>query len=66
MRKFKQKLNQLIADSPEGMDFVCSIDYKAIVQRMFHKHKGYDIVCSDKVPKGEIYFIKYELTKADE
>lgn len=66
MRKFKQKLNQLITDSPEGMEFFCSIDYKAIIQRMFYKYKGYNIVCSDKVPKGEIYFIKYELTKADE
>lgn len=66
MRKFKQKLNQLLINSPEGMDFVCSIDFKQIVERMYYKYKGYDIVCSPKVPKGEIYFIKYDLTKVDE
>jgi len=66
MRKFKQKLNQLLISSPEGMEFFCSSNYKAICERMFYKYKGYNIVCNEKVPKDEIYFIKYELSYINE
>ena len=66
MRKFKQRLNQLLIDNPNGMDFMCSKEFQKHAERMFYKHKGFDIVCSSKVPKGGIYFINYELTPVNE
>ena len=51
MRKFKKTLDHLIEANPEGNDFLCSLDYKKYASILNFTYKGFDIVCSDKVPK---------------
>lgn len=62
MRKFKKTLDHLIEANPEGNDFLCSLDYKKYASILNFTYKGFDIVCSSKVPKDGLYFLKYSLS----
>ena len=61
MRKVKQALEDLMKGNPSGMDFVCAMEFNKHAKRMFYVYKGFPIVCSRKVPKGQMYFINYDL-----
>lgn len=62
MRKFKQALNELMEGNPDGMDFICAMEFNKYAKMMFYQYKGFPITCNRKVPKGKMFFINYQVT----